>query len=176
MERGLGTTHIALTLANYLCSKLGMKTAYIELNPTNQIHSLSPKQETPSFMYKGVVFYPNTTVTSLPEILHEDFRYFVLDMGVLTTYTIPEFLRCDKPFLVCSPSKWRCSQIEEKIDQLFYNQQQNCFSLIMNLSEKRSTFSIFSKKCEQHYFPYIQNPFHLEPQHFLSMSLLLKSL
>ena len=153
-----------------------MKTAYIELNPTNQIHWLSQKQDISSFTYKGVVFYPNTSVTSLPEILHEDFRYFVLDMGVLTTYTVPEFLRCDKSFLVCSPSKWRCSQIEEKIDQLFQNQQQNCFSLIMNLQKNESTFSIFSKNCKQLYFPYIQNPFHLESQHFLAISLLLKSL
>ena len=80
VEHGLGTTHIALTLANYLCSKLGMKTAYIELNPSHQIQTLISKQGKPSFLYKGIVFYPNTTVTSLPEILRMDYRYFILDI------------------------------------------------------------------------------------------------
>ena len=73
MERGLGTTHIALALANYICSKLGMKTAYIELNTTNQIHALSQTQGKPSFTYKGIVFYPNTLFTSLPEILQKNY-------------------------------------------------------------------------------------------------------
>lgn len=176
MEHGLGTTHVALSLANYLCSKLGMKTAYIELNPSNQIHTLISNQRKPSFTYKGVVFYPNTTVTSLPEILRMDYRFFVLDMGILTTYSTTEFLRCDKSFLVSSPSKWRYSQIEEKIQKLFQVQQQNCFSVIMNLTEKESTYKIFSHICEAHCFPYISNPFQIEPKHFRAISLLLKNL
>lgn len=176
MDRGLGTTHIALTLANYLCSKMGMKTAYIELNSTNQIHTLSQSQGQPSFHYKGVRFYSNMTVTSLPEILHEDYRYFVLDMGVLTAQTIPEFLRCDKSFLICSSSKWRCSKIKEKIELLFHHQQQNCFTLIMNLSKKESTYTYFFKDYEQLSFPYVNNPFHLEPHNFHALAKLLKNL
>lgn len=152
-----------------------MKTAYIELNSTDQIHSISQTQGKPSFLYKGVVFYPNTTVTSLPEILHKDYQYFILDMGVLTAYNMTEFLRCDKPFLVCSPSKWRCSQIKEKIETLFHHQQ-NCYALIMNLTEKKSTFTLFSNHCEQHCFPYVLNPFHLKPHNFHALSLLLKNL
>lgn len=153
-----------------------MKTAYIELNSTNQIHTLSHEQGKPSFLYKGIVFYPNTTVTSLPEILHEDYRYFILDMGVLTTHNISEFLRCDKSFLVCSPRKWRCSQIKEKIEHLFQYQKQNCFTLIMNLTEKESTFTYFFKDYEQLCFPYIYNPFQLEPHNFHALSSLLKNL
>lgn len=155
---------------------MGMKTAYIELNATNQIHTLSEAQEKPSFIYKGITFYPNKSVTSLPEILHMNYRYFILDMGVLTTQNLPEFLRCDKSFLVCSPSKWRRSQIIEKIEHLFYYQQQNCISLIMNLTEKESTFTYFFKDYERFVFPYILNPFHLEPHNFHALSLLLKNL
>ena len=69
-----------------------MKTAYIELNTHNHICALAHNSKKPSFLYKGIVFYPNTTVTSLPEILRKDYRYFILDMGVLTTYTANEFL------------------------------------------------------------------------------------
>ena len=153
-----------------------MKTAYVELNPSNHICTLSSVQRKPSFLYKGVVFYPNTTVTSLPEVLHNDYRYFVLDMGVLTTHTTAEFLRCDKSFLVCSPSIWRRSFIKEKIQLLFHQQQQNCITLIMNLTENRTTFTNFFNDYEQLYFPYISNPFHLEPHNFRVLSLLLKNL
>ena len=153
-----------------------MKTAYVELNTSNQIRMLSQVHRKPSFLYKGVVFYPNTTVTSLPEILRKDYRYFILDMGVLTSYSAAEFLRCDKSFLVCSPSIWRCSQIKEKIEILFHEQQKNCLSLIMNLTEKKSTFTYSFDDYEQLYFPYISNPFHLEPHNFHVLSLLLKNL
>ena len=154
-----------------------MKTAYIELNTTNQIHALSRTQGKPSFTYKGIVFYPNTLVTSLPEILQKNYRYFVIDMGVLNTYTTTEFLRCDKRFLICSPSKWRYVYEKEKIEKLFKNQHNtNCFQMIMNLHQKESTFSIFSKSCNSISIPFIENPFQLEPKHFHVFSLLLRNL
>ncbi|MBQ3558687.1 MAG: hypothetical protein IJA07_04155 [Agathobacter sp.] len=153
-----------------------MKTAYIELNTTNQIRALTSQQDKPSFLYKGIVFYPNTTVTSLPEILHKNYQYFIVDMGVLNTYTTTEFLCCNKQFLVCSPSKWRSVQINEKIEKTFKNQETNCIQLIMNLSEEKKSVSIFSEWSAQISFPYISNPFHLEPSHFHAISLLLKNL
>ena len=154
-----------------------MKTAYIELNTTNQIHVLSHIQGKPSFSYKGIVFYPNADVTSLPKILHENYRYFVVDMGVLNTYNISEFLRFDKHFLICSPNPWRYPHTKEKIDKLFKNyDKQNCFQLIMNLSEKESKSHFFSNACDVFFMPYISNPFQLEPKHFSVFSLLLRNL
>ena len=156
---------------------MGMKTAYIELNTTNQIRVLSKDKEKPSFTYKGIVFYPNTSVTSLSEILHKNYRYFVIDMGVLNTYTTTEFLRCDKQFLICSQSKWRYPQIQKKIENLFKsNQKKNCIQSIMNLSQKESTFHLFPESCEHIFMPFIPNPFHLEPKHFNVFSLLLRNL
>lgn len=152
-----------------------MKTAYIELNTTNQISALSNKTDKLSFRYKGIVFYPNTPVTTLAEILQKDYRYFILDIGVLNTYTTTDFLRCDRSFLVCSPSRWRTRQFEEKTQKLFQNQKQNCIELIMNLKEE-SKFSDFSKNYKVHCFPYFSNPFHLEPKHFCAISQLLKNL
>lgn len=166
MEHGFGTTHVSLTLANFICNKLGMKTAYIEFNATNQISSLCKVQGNQFFSYKGIDFFPNTSVTSLSEILRDDYRYFILDMGVLNTYTTKEFLRCDKQFLVCSPSKWRQSQAKEKIEALLKNNIQNRVTVIMNLSEEESYFSIFPKAYKQVSFPYIANPFQLKPNHF----------
>lgn len=139
-----------------------MKTAYVELNTTNQISALSHKKGTLSFRYMGIVFYPNTPVTALTEILQKDYRYFVLDIGVLNTYTTTDFLRCDKSFLVCSPSKWRRSQSAESFKKTFENFHYQHCKVIMNLCEKESDFSPISNACEHIPFPYFQNPFRLE--------------
>lgn len=175
MEHGAGVTHLSLTLANFICNKMGMKTAYVELNTTNQISALSKAQGNQIFSYKGIDFFPNISVTSLTNVLNYDYSYFILDMGVLNTYTIKEFFRCDKQFLICSPSKWKLPFAKEKIETLFKNHNvQNHVTVIMNLSEKTSTFSIFSilHRCVS--FTYLENPFQIKPSHFHVISQILE--
>lgn len=151
-----------------------MKTAYIELNGTSQINSLSKKKAKPAFTYKGIVFYPDTSVTSLSEILHMNYDFFILDLGVLNAYNINEFLRCDKPFLICSPSKWRYSQTKEKIEKTFQNLPYQHCTVLVNLCEKESIFTHFLESCEHLSFPYITNPFQLGTNCFHKIYRILK--
>lgn len=95
-------------------------------------------------------------------------------MGVLNTYTTVEFLRCDKPFLVCSPSKWRRSQSKEKIKTLFKNYHYQHCKVIMNLCEKESNFSPLLEDCEHIPFPYFQNPFQINAHYFHAIYRILK--
>ncbi len=60
-----------------------MNTAYVELNTTNQIISLSKKNSLEPFIYQGIHIYPSWKVTSLSEILKKGFDYVILDMGIL---------------------------------------------------------------------------------------------
>ena len=144
-----------------------MKTAYIELNATNQISSLGKTRAANTFRYKGISFFPNASVTSLTEILRSDFEYFILDMGVLNLHMLQEFLRCDKSFLICSPGKWRLCETQEKIDLLLKNQSdQNQVTVIMNLCEKESKGQLA--------FPYLKNPFQLQPRYFHVFSQILE--
>ena len=152
---------------------MGMKTAYIEFNATNQIRSLGNSREAKSFRYKGITFFPNASVTSLTEILQYDFQYYIVDMGVLTLHTVPDFLRCDKSFLISSPGKWRICQTQEKIDYLF-KKNQNQMTVIMNLRENESKQAIFSIKEDSLSFPFVKNPFHIEPSQFHSFSQILE--
>ena len=144
-----------------------MKTAYIELNATNQISSLGKTRVANTFRYKGISFFPNASVTSLTEILRFDYQYFILDIGVINLHTLQEFLRCDKSFLICSPGKWRLDQTQEKIKNLFKTQaDQNQMTVIMNLCEKESHGQLS--------FPYLKNPFHLQPSNFHVFSQILE--
>ena len=152
-----------------------MKTAYIELNATNQISCLSKASVKKVFSYHGVTFFPNATPASLAEILNGNYRYFVIDMGVLNTYTTKEFFRCDKQFLICSPSKWRLPLVKEKIEALLKNTTaQNHVTVIMNLCEKKSKVPYLSLVHRCVAYPFQQNPFQLEPKEFHALYRILK--
>ncbi len=90
-----------------------------------------------------------------------DFDYFILDMGVLNTYTAKEFFKCDKRFIVCSLSKWKQKHSMSKIEDLLSksNMKQDYVTVISNLSQKKSSSSFVS-------FPFIENPFQLTPEVF----------
>lgn len=169
MEKNSGVTFISLALSNFLHSKLGKKTAYIELNTTNQIQSLSPKQNEKYFSYMGFDIFPSITVTSLWEILCLNYDYFVLDMGVLNTYTAKEFSKCEHRFLVCSLSKWKIHQTLEKVEkfcQQTYIPKEHV-TVLNNLKMQKSTFALFSTlPVKVISFPFIPNPFQLKPDTF----------
>lgn len=165
----MGVTCISLALSNFLRNKLGKKTAYIELNATNQIRALSPKKDTSFFSYLKIDFFPCTTITSLPEILQLNYDYFILDMGVLNTYTAKEFSKCEKQFLVCSLCKWKYHQTKEKIVKLLQqtNIHQENVIILDNMREKKSIFNtFFFLSMNRILIPFIPNPFQLEPSLF----------
>lgn len=162
----MGVTCICLALSNFICSKLGRKTAYIELNTTNQIYSLFHGRNKKTFSYFGIDFFPCVTVTSLSEILNKNYDFFILDMGVLNVYTAREFSKCDKQFLVCSLSKWKKHQTMEKLNQLFQqtNLNQRRVTILDNLHSKKSTsFSMLDNRIT---IPFIPNPFQIETNLF----------
>ncbi len=169
IEHGIGVTHISLALSNFLCNKLGKKTAYIELNATNQICSLAPGTGNTSFTYIGIHVFPCTTFTSLPEILRMEFDYFILDMGVLNTYTAKEFFKFEKQFLVCSLSKWKQKQTLAKLEQLLKENyiQSGCLVVLSTSNIKESHIPISNRlHLKIGSIPFISNPFQLHPEFF----------
>ena len=173
MERGVGVTCISLAISNFVCSKLGRKTAYIELNATNQIFSLSHGGNQKSFSYYGIDFFPQVSVTSLREILNKNYDFYILDMGVLNHYTATEFAKCDKQLFVCSFSKWKKKQTMEKLNELYQQMYicQESVILLANLEGKKSTLlPMFPNRIS---IPFISNPFQLEPSLFHVLYLLL---
>lgn len=147
---------------------MGMKTAYIELNTTNQIKSLSIKHSLKPFVYMGIHMYPSTKVTSLMEILNKEFDYFILDMGVLTNYTAAELSKCHKQFLVCDFCQWKKAITLEKMDDLFQNSNL-CKKSVTILTRNKSTDLILSN-FDTKTLPFISNPFHLPLNHSCDFS------
>ena len=169
MEHGVGTTCISLALSNFLCNKLGKKTAYIELNTTNQISCLNKKSDKKAFLYKGIHFFPLTTITSLSEIYRMNFDCYVLDMGILNAFTAEEFSKCDQQFLVCSLSEWKKTVTLEKIAEFIQKNyiHQEYVTVLGNIDIKKSKLAISSNiKCNYLMLPFLENPFQLVTRSF----------
>lgn len=173
MDRGAGTTCVCLAFANFLCNKLGMKTAYVELNTTNQIHFLSKKNSLEPFYYLGIHMFPSTKVTSLKDILEEDFDYVILDMGVLTNYMAAEFSKCHKQFLVCDFSDWKKRFSMSKVEDLLLctSISRENIMLLKNFEKKSKDLSPSFKKIRR--FPFLSNPFQLSVTEFSDLAHLL---
>lgn len=169
LEHNCGTSCVCLAISNFLENKLRKKTAYIELNPTNQIASLSKEKKEASFRYLGIYMFPKASLSTLPHILQMHFDYFVLDFGILNPYTLKEFNRCNKKFLVMDLCLWKKRKNQEKLEQFI---KENTLELehvilLMNHLTKESTTLRFSKLfSKQISLPYIKNPFQLTPDDF----------
>lgn len=150
-----------------------MKTAYIELNTTNQISSLSNNGSLDSFVYMGIHIFPSTKVTSLSTILCKNFDYFILDMGVLTNYTAIEFSKCHKQFLVCNLNEWKKQISLNKIKDLFQKTNLRKDSvLILNTNNKSTGLNLFKMKIKS--FPFLSNPFQLTVDMFNDLNQILE--
>ena len=173
VERGAGTTCVSLVFANFICNKMGMKTAYIELNTTNQIKSLSKRNNSDSFSYFGIHIYPSTKVTSLSEILNRDYDFFVLDLGVLTSYTAPELSKCQKQFIVGDFCEWKKNSTLSKIKDLFQNTCLNREKIMILKNYTSKSTCLFSLGYHEKVVPFFENPFQLTVTSFNAVTNLL---
>ena len=118
----------------------------------------------------GICFFPEITLSSLPEILQKDFEYFVLDMGILNPYTAYEFSRCHMQYMVGDFSIWKKEKTLHCLEQLLkinkINQEQ--VILLENPKIKESIRSEplkgFSKRLS---VPFIKNPFRIASNDFI---------
>lgn len=153
-----------MALSNFLCSKAGKKTAYIELNASNEICSLAKNSRTDAFSHMGIAIFPHKTFTSLPEILYMDYDYFILDMGILNSYSVKEFAKFEKQFLVCSLSKWKERKTTEKLCRLLETTYvlPEHITILSNCSKKESYIKVSPETSMPVIsIPFIQNPFQL---------------
>lgn len=187
---GCGTTCISLAVSNYLCSKRKKHVAYVELNSTGQIHHLHTKSSkflsssrevsskklyskdylSKEYSYQGIHFFPEVTLSSLPEILQKDFEYFVLDMGILNPYTAYEFSRCHMQYMVGDFSLWKKEKTLHNLEQLIKlnNISKEQVILLENPKIKESlcfqSVQGFSRKIT---VPFISNPFRIASNEFV---------
>lgn len=147
-----------MALSNYLCNKKLGKTAYIEINASNEVFSIGEKDV---FDFMNITFYSSVTHSRLSEILQKNYKYFVLDFGTINEFTIKEFMRCDIRIALCSHSPWKKKSLSHFI----------CFLKAQNVNitkDIKLLGNLVEKKTSKHFdsVPFIPNPFLLTSQYF----------
>lgn len=159
-------THISLCLANFFRNKCKYKTAYIELNATDEIANLANNKDASFFRYKNIDFYPNATLSSLTELLDKNYKIFVIDFGVMNPRKMKDLFRCTQKICICPSAQWKTVDTSKESN---INYEDKDIKLLVNLVEKKPNFKA-SKKFFT--FPFLQNPFHLTPQYFQYIEML----
>lgn len=180
LEAGAGVTHLSIALCSYCASKLGKRTAYLELHARNEISSVCPKTErsddpesvSSCFRLHGVDYYSTMDSRTIPSLLNQGYDYLIFDSGSFTETDLSEFLRCDRKLILGSLAPWK----SEKIQEFFYLLESNHIQLgessyyLMQTGNKRDLLN-FSKSRHipvQHVqaVPFIKNPFCIEKEQF----------
>lgn len=118
----MGVTHFCIALSNFLHSRYLSKTAYLEVNASHEISTLSRAHDpSASFRHQGVIYYPELTIRKATEILSLNYEFYILDFGALTTHTMLEFKRCDHRIVLTNVSIWKSLHINQFAQQLQKN-------------------------------------------------------
>lgn len=186
-ESGCGTTHLSISLANYISSKYGYRTACLELHPSDAFTQLKTYTDTPYlpgdvkekrfFSIYGVDFYPLLGKQDIPALMNAGYDYLILDFGIASAAIFDEFLRCDKKLVLGSLSPWRQAHFYDFCQKQLKKEQKEYFLFLVLHGEMHDILT-FSKKCAistKQFFsiPFIKNPFHITKEQFSFLEKLL---
>lgn len=165
IHHNVGVTHIALSLANYLCSRHNKRVAYVELNPTGEIRSLCTHQTGRDwFSLMGFSLYPEATFQKLSAILGNGYDYYILDMGTLTPNNCGELARCDKRLVVGDIAPWKRELFIRQWEPYLKNQifDRHGVLLLGNSGIKETKIRVsIARDMTVLSVPFLKNPFHL---------------
>ena len=134
--RGVGTSHLAVALANYLTGVKRKKTALLEWNSHDDFQILErfagkngrrqgegqkkterSRNKSDRFRIMEVDYYKMADPSILSFCLGRDYHYIILDYGEVTESSLCECARCDRKILVGSLSEWKAEAFLEVLEQ-----------------------------------------------------------
>jgi serine/threonine-protein kinase len=144
IQRGIGCTHIALSISDYLSRLPGRyRVAYVELSGQDHIQSMKFKNEIAetenSFKYKNIDFYYDTRIEELQKF-HYD--YIVADLGMVKDEGGSEnenykyLTGSTMPILVSGIKPWYYKTLEKTLlDKQNKTEDSEYFVLLMNFAD-----------------------------------------
>lgn len=117
----IGTTHISINIASFL-KKYNPKIAVVEYNNSKVFDSIREAYEDVEyiengFLLDGIYFYSICDELSLLDILQNDFKYVVLDMGIYEECNKEEFKRAEERIVVSGVKDWEIEPLEQILRQ-----------------------------------------------------------
>lgn len=117
-KRGIGATHTAIALANYLREgKEGSRAAVMECNGSGDFKRIWESYDAPGdgdrFTYGEVDYYCDTDPERLDLSLQEDYDFLVLDLGTYEECHMGAFHSCDRRLVVTGGKAWEVEGVSE---------------------------------------------------------------
>lgn len=176
-RKGVGVTHLAIMLANYLTSVERYKTAVVEMNGSGAFRTIqkySKKSSLESKRYshefferEQVIYYPQPSERTLAGIFSSDYEYIIMDFGCAWKQQKLEWVRCNKNLLVGSCCEWQqksFSEMLEEVSMWIKIEECSCLSLFGVRQVRKELEKGFRTKLGQ--IPFEENPFLLHKEHF----------
>lgn len=122
IEKGVGSTHFCILLANFYAEVLGKNTVIIDLNTDRDYSYLGEvcnkdfkRIDSCSYRLRKVTIYPGVVKEKLADILSDDFQAVIIDAGINYKEYMTESSLCDKRLLFCNIVPWKL----QTVDNLF---------------------------------------------------------
>ena len=108
----VGCTHFAIMMANFLAGYQRRKTVLLEWNRSGDFERLEKvctgiNREVKCFRVLDVQYWKAVGIKELSEVLGNDVDEILIDFGAVDEEMPPEFLRCERQFVVGSFSEWQ---------------------------------------------------------------------
>ena len=179
---GVGVTHFAIMLCNYLASKEHCHTAFVDLSQRRSVDELQRiydeagqkimrrEDETlqPCFCMHGVDYYSLKDKHDIVNIIQLGYEYVVLDMGVFFNGDwIEEIRRCHIRFLVGNCCEWRQKDVRTVLEQGIAEMERRrwVYTFFTGCDDiRRRLEKLF--RIHMHRIPMEEDPFSLHRCHF----------
>lgn len=109
---GVGCTHFAIMLLNYLAGYHRRRAALLEWNDSGDFEKLEKVctgkiREGTKFRVLDGDFYKAADAEIFAGVLQSNYQDILIDFGVLEKQRFPDFLRCEKQLVIGSFSEWQ---------------------------------------------------------------------
>ena len=137
----IGTTHAAITLANYL-RKRGYMVALVELNNSGAFESIlkiyeERKFDDSYFTMNGVDYYIAADSNMLGNVLGKTYNFILVDHGNYETCDVVTFNKSDEHLILAGAKPWEMENLETIFDKtsvetltkyhFYFNHTAECF-------------------------------------------------
>lgn len=110
--KGVGTTYLAMMIANFCANFRGFKTALVECNNNKdyiKIWNETSSMETDmyNFLYKNIHFISESTAKKIAQLELNQYHVIIFDCSVDSELGFIEFFRCNVRIVVCSTELYK---------------------------------------------------------------------
>lgn len=121
--RGVGTTHLAVMLANYYANGCGKKTCLVEFSGHKDFMRLCVEagletKDIKHFFLKGIDFRVCDSAKAVAGCMAVGYEVVIIDMYCEKEETLEELKRCDIRLLVGATDLWKIGRLKKLLSEM----------------------------------------------------------